>query len=158
MDVDFTIRQVDDLKDLRLLSTFLHIHDLGYPNYHEWVDCVCIPEVEDGYKTALIALHGEVIVGDIIWQPHKEVGGVIEPKNLRIHPDVRKRGLAYFLMKQCEFESRKDYSVIMADFPDNQQDMKLFLLRSGFSVLYSAPLYNDNRLETIMVKDLGKAA
>tara|TARA_Y100000034_G_scaffold125608_1_gene175563 strand:+ start:528 stop:995 length:468 start_codon:yes stop_codon:yes gene_type:complete len=154
MDINFSIRKVDDLKDLRLLRDFLHMHDLGYPRYDEWVDTVCIPDIEDGYKTAVIALHEDIIVGDILWQPHKEVGRVVEPKNLRIHPDLRERGLAYFLMKQCEVESRGDFSVIIADFPEDQLDMNLFLLRYGFRVLYSAHLYSENRRETIVTKDI----
>lgn len=156
MDINFHIRQVDDLRDLRLLRDFMHRYDLGYPNYHKWVDSVCVPEIESGYKTAVVAFCDRIIVGDMIWQPHKELPRTIEGKNLRINPNVRKRGLAYFLMKQCEVESRKDSNKIIVDIPSDQYDIKLFLLRYGFSVLYQAPLYSNNRLETVMIKDLEK--
>lgn len=158
MNVNFTIRQVDDLRDLRLLREFLHRHDLGYPNYDEWVDCVCIPEIEDGYKNAVVAFHGTILVGDLVWQAHKELPRTVECKNLRIDPLVRERGLAYFLLKQCEVESRKDSDIIIGDIHSNQDDIKLFFLRYGFRVLYQAPLYSDNRLETVMIRELKKVA
>jgi|SRR3989344_3249866 len=154
MNIDFSVRQVDDSRDLKLLRNFLHNHELGYPRYDEWVDCTCAPEIENGYKRGIIALHENKIVGDMIWQPHKELPRTTEGKNLRIHPGVRGRGLAYFLMRQCESESRAISDTLLVDVPGDQQDVKMFLLRYGFSVLYQAHLYDDKRLETIMVKKL----
>lgn len=158
MDINFTIRQVGDLRDLRLLKDFLHSHDLGYPGYHDWIDYTCIPEIEMSYKTAVIALHNGRVVGDFVWQPHKELPRTVEGKNMRIHPDVKERGLAYFLMKQCEAESRENFNMIIVDIPSGKQDVKLFFMRYGFRVLYQAHLYSDKRLETIMVRELRKVA
>ena|SRR3989344_6781485 len=154
MNINFTIKQDESLRDLNLLKRFLHEHDLGYPFYHDWVEYVCIPEVKDGYKTAVLALHNKIIVGDFIWQPHKELPRTIEGKNMRIHPNIRDRGLAYFLMKQCEAESKKNFDVIIVDIPGDRKDVKKFLLRYGFRVLYQSPLYTDNRLETVLVREL----
>lgn len=152
MNVDFTIRQVVDSKDLRLLREFLHLHDFNYPFYHDWVDGVCIPEIERRYKTAIVVLYGGLIVGDLVWQPHKELPRTVEGKNLRIDSRVSGRGLAYFLFKQCEAENRNDFDSILVDIPNDQKDIKLFLLRYGFNTLYQAPIYSDNRMETIMAK------
>ena len=154
MNVDFTIRQVDDLRDLKSLRNFLHSQDLGYLEYDEWIDCTCIPEVESGYKHGIIALHENNIVGNVVWQPHKELPRTTEGKNLRIHPEVRERGLAYFLMKQCEAESRGSSDMIIVDIPSDQNDIKIFFVKCGYSVLYQDHLYNDKRLETVMIKKL----
>ncbi len=154
MNVDFRIRYVSDSRDLKLSRNFLHRHELGYPGYDEWIDCVCIPEIENGYKHGVIALHESKVVGNLIWQPHKELPRTTEIKNLRIHPEVRERGLAYFLMKQCEFESKANSDMLIADFPSDQNGIKIFLMKYGFSVLYQAHLYNDKRLETVMMKKL----
>ena len=158
MNVNFTIRQIDDLKDLRLLRAWLHTQNLNYPFYDDWIDSTCIPEIEKNYKTAIIALNDGKIVGDFIWQSHKELPRTIEGKNMRIHPDVRERGLAYFLFKQCEAESKGHFDIMMVDIPEDQQNVKLFLFRYGFRILYHAPLYSNGRLETVMVKELRKIA
>ena len=57
-------------------------------------------------------------------------------------------------MKQCEAESREIADVLIVDIPNDQNDVKMFLLRYGFMVLYSAHLYSDKRMETLMIKRL----
>ena len=154
MNVDFRVRQVEGYSDLMMLRRFLHEHDLGYVGYHDWIESICIPEIEKGDKSAVIALHDGRIIGNIVWQHHKELPRTVEVKNLRIHPMSRERGLAYFLMKQCESESKKNFDVIIVDIPGDRKDVKKFLLRYGFRVLYQSPLYTDNRLETVLVREL----
>ena len=156
MNVDFRVRQVEGYSDLMMLRRFLHEHDLGYVGYHDWIESICIPEIEKGDKNAVIALHDEKIIGNIVWQHHKELPRTVEVKNLRIHPMSRERGLAYFLMKQCEAEIRKEVDIMIADFPSDQTSTGLFLLNYGFGVLYQAPIYEDDSLHTVVVKPLRK--
>ena len=153
MSFSFEFRTVETRKDLARLLTFVRKQDLHYPEYQDWVDRT-ETEVEMGWKTGVIALSNGHVVGDIIWQPHKEIIFVREIKNLRIHPSVRERYFAKFLIKQAETESR-DYHALMLDLREDHPEKRPLmnmLVSMGYEKLYSVNLYDPNIRDIVMVK------
>jgi len=152
MTVNFIIREIDTSKELRFLSDFLLSRALDYKNYEEWLFRKCIPEIESGYKKAIIAISDRRIIGDIIYQYHKELPRTRELKNLRIHPSYRGRDLGRFLLKQAETENRNSFDRIIADLRKTQNDMLLFMQWCGYIILYQDFLYDAN-LDLVILKE-----
>ncbi len=50
-----------------------------------------------------------ILVGDLIYQLHKEISNLLELKNIRIHPSIRNRYFAFFMLKQIEKENSGEY-------------------------------------------------
>src|SRR3989344_7617874 len=113
MSLDLTIRLISDEKDLRKLRHFLLGQALWYPNYERWVEDVCIPDISNNWKTAIIAYSNGHVVGDVIFQKHKQLPKTREIKNLRINPDYRRRDLAHFLIRQAEEEDKESFERIL---------------------------------------------
>ena len=147
--VNLTIKELDSNKELKILRKFLLEQSLGYPNYEAWVEGVCIPELESGYKRAYLAFCYGRLVGDAIFQPHKELN-IIEFKNLRIHPEYRGRYLGLFLARQIEVENKQN---IICD--TREKDIVELLKRLDYREIAVQSLYDSNTLDIIMIKETG---
>ena len=155
MGVNYTFRIVDCIKDLFQLRDFLLLQPLWYPKYEKWVVNVCIPDIESGWKTVILAFYDKKLVGDAIYQPHKELQGACEFKKMRIHQDFRRRDIGHFLLRQVEEESKlRGFSRVILDIDSEQTDIKKFLEFCGYNTLFQAPLYNSRRLDIIMGKEI----
>jgi len=153
MSFSFEFRTVETRRDLTRLLGFIKKQDLHYPRYRDWIDKT-EAEIEMGWKTGVIALSNGRVVGDIIWQPHKEITGIREIKNLRIHPSARERYFAKFLMKQAEAEIR-DYHALMLDLREDHPEKRplmYMLVSMGYEKLYAVNLYDPNVGDIVMVK------
>jgi len=151
--LNFQFRTVESRRDLTRLLEFIRQQDLNYPSYQDWV-ARTEAEIEMGWKTGVIALSNNLVAGNIIWQPHKELKGVREIKNLRIHPSVRERYFARFLMKQAEVEDR-DYHELMLDLRENHPEkipLMNMLVSMGYVKLYAVNLYDQNVRDIVVVK------
>jgi len=157
MGFNFTFRHVGDRNDLVLLVDFLMKQRLGYPNYEDWVQ-KAEGEIEGNYKTAILAFSGGNLVGDLIYQPHKDISRIRELKNMRIHPQVKGRYFSLFMLRQAEVENREDYDSIICDLHANQRPIFNVLRLMGYSPLTTAPLYDLNVPDTIMIKCFDKAS
>lgn len=154
MTFNFEFRTIETGRDLTRLLEFIRKQNLNYPGYQDWVDRT-ETEIEMGWKTGVIALSGGYVVGDIIWQPHKEIRGIREIKNLRVHPSVRERYFARFLMKQAEAENRQDYDLLMLDLREDHPEkipLMNMLISMGYEKLYAVNLYDPNVRDIVMVK------
>ena len=49
-----------------------------------------------------MAFFDDRLVADLLWQPHKSLDGLLEIKNIRVHPNVRLRDFGRFMLKQAE--------------------------------------------------------
>lgn len=159
MAFDFTFRTVETRRDLTKLLEFIRKQDLSYPGYQDWV-ARTEAEIEMGWKTGVIALSNGLVVGDIIWQPHKELNRIREIKNMRVHPLVRDRYFARFLMKQAEAESRDNYDVLMCDLREDHPEkipLMNMLVSMGYAKIYAANLYDQNVWDIVMIKRLARA-
>ena len=138
MAFDFEIRTVDSTKDIKQLINFLVRQDLGYPRYEEWVQKVEY-EIDIGYKIGIAAFSNGHIIGDLVYQPHKELHGVREIKNLRIDPNFKRRDLAHFMLRQAEVEDFNEYESIITDVREDREEAINFLRFCGYIPLFTAP-------------------
>ena len=92
------------------------------------------------------------MIADLIYQRHKENPDFIELKNLRVHPIVRDRYCAKFMLRQVEVENRNKYKAIICDCPANRPDIFRFMESCGYHALITRTLYNNNREEIVMLK------
>lgn len=127
---------------------------LSYPNYDNWVQRA-EAELLQGYKQTILAFSDKRIVGDLIYQPHKQIQGVLELKNMRIDERLRRRDFGHFMLRQAETEARKlGYLAMLIDIRPNRQDVIAFLMFSGFFQINRIPLYDSNEEDIVMMKPL----
>ena len=153
MGFDFQFRTLGSQTDLKGLVDFLAKQDLSYPRYDQWVQKT-EGELGSGSKTPIIAYSNGHIVGDLIYQPHKELPRVRELKNLRIHPEVRRRDFAHFMLRQAECEGNDAFDLIVCDARKKEQSVVNLLLFSGYTPIGSKPLYDQHSEDIIFVKTM----
>ncbi|MBI4450647.1 GNAT family N-acetyltransferase [Candidatus Woesearchaeota archaeon] len=153
MPLDLALRTIHDERELRGLRTFLLGQALWYPDYANWVEGVCIPDLDHGYKCAIVAYSNGHVVGDVIWQPHKELPRTRELKNLRIHPGWRGRDLGHFLIRQAEEEGKGSFDRIIGDVDSRQTGVLRFLSFCGYRPILQLPLYCDHNLDIVVAKE-----
>lgn len=127
MSFDFRFRFLEDEKELRGLRKFLLEQPFNYPNYEDWVEKT-ISQIDSGYKRTILSFSDDALVGDLIFQPHKTLERVMELKNIRIHPDLKRRYFGFFMLRQAEAESG-NYDAIICDTRSDRTDV-LNLLRT----------------------------
>lgn len=128
---------------------------LGYPGYDAWLDRIR-PELNAAYKQAVLAFSGNTLVGDVVYQPHKIQPRTLELKNLRVHPEMRRRDFGHFLLKQVEAEAMQTrrFDQMMIDARASQQDILKLLQFTGYREIARVPLYDSNEEDVILVKPL----
>ena len=125
---------------------------MSYPSYDDWV-CKVRQEIESGWKKSILAFSDGVLVGDLVFQPHKDFPKeFLELKNLRIHPEVCERYFGVFMLKQAEAEARGRYQGIICDVRSNQHSMINLLEFMGYKELCRAPLYDANVEDVVFFK------
>ena len=149
--MNFTFRQLEDMKQLSQLIDFLASQSLGYPKYDEWVQRT-EGELSIGYKGAILAYSDGKLVGDIVYQPHKQMPSFLEIKNLRVHNDLRMRYFGRFIVKQLESEFKENYDALIVDVRADQTNTLKFFAVEGYSPVLSIPLYDPNVEDTTFVK------
>ncbi|MAH45725.1 hypothetical protein CMI37_07835 [Candidatus Pacearchaeota archaeon] len=108
--MNFTVKSVEDGKELGRLKEFMLTQPQFYPDYRDWVDGVCIPGISAGNRQAIIVMSNGAVVGDAVY---RGVEGGTEIKNFRIDSDYRNRDLGHFLLRQVERESKGVWSFLM---------------------------------------------
>jgi len=151
MSFNFQFSSLQDTRELKGLISFLAKQDLNYPHYDEWVQKTEY-ELDAGYKKAIMAFSAGKLVGDLVYQNHKEISRFLEIKNMRIHPDLKLRDFARFMLKQAEVETSGKYDAIIVDCHSNQSDVIKFLESCNYWPIKSIPLYDKNNLEVVFVK------
>jgi|GEM_PF-1720481 len=151
--MNITFRTIADPLDLRRLREFLHKQALGYPDYEAWVETVCIPDIDNGWKSAIVAYSDGRLVGNAIYQQHKQLPNTREFKNLRVLPGHRQRDLGHFLLRQVEEEEKGTFERIICDVNADQERILGFMLKCGYRELCRAPLYATSEIDVILVKE-----
>jgi ribosomal protein S18 acetylase RimI-like enzyme len=150
---DFSFTSLQDMRQLRGLIDFIHLQDLGYPNYHDWV-AKAESELLSGYKGAIVAYSDGKVVGNLIFQPHKGVSSLLEIKNLRVHQGLRDRNFGMFMLRQLEVEAAGNFDAIIGDIRHEQKQVIAFSASCGFAPIATVPLYGDNQKDVVIVKFL----
>ena len=144
-----TVASAGSRMELFQCLDFLLSQPLGYPRYQEWVGR-CEAELVSGYKRAILCTYDGKLAGDLVWQPHKALQGLAEWKNIRIHPDMRRRDFGRFLVRQAEAECGMLGAV--CDVRAHDRNTVDFLLRCGYTVTATVPLYDSDQMDVVMVK------
>ncbi|MBU0959054.1 MAG: GNAT family N-acetyltransferase [Nanoarchaeota archaeon] len=151
MGFDFNFRMVESVRDRDRLSTFLHAQSLSYPNYADWVEKTRV-ELAQGDKRCIIAQSNGVLVGDCVYQQHRQFPRIREVKNMRVHEQVRGRHFATFMLRQAEVETPEEYDAMITDIRANQPGLVEMVRTMGYSELARIPLYETNMDEVVMIK------
>jgi len=150
----FEFTDIQSRNELSQLIDFLHRQNLNYPNYDDWVQRT-ESEIIRGHKKTILALSGKRIVGDLIYQQHKENPRLLELKNMRVHPNLRDRYFARFMLRQAEAEN-PNYDAIICDAPSEFPEIISFMQNCGYTPILSRPLYDNQEPEIVMVKPIQK--
>ena len=150
MGFDFSFRFAEKKSDLGMLADFLVEQNPGYPHYEGWVGRA-IEEIYSGYKTAILGFSNGNLVADLIVQPHKKLPRVREIKNLRVHPLLRRRDFAHFMLRQAEVENQGCLAM-MCDVRLNQPEAIGLLEHAGYIPICSTSLYDPNVPDIVMIK------
>ena len=149
MPFRFTFGTVGSTTELRQTIDFLAKQGLGYKNYDRWVQKT-ESEIDLGVKTAIIALSEGRIVGDLIFQNHKNLPRTLELKNLRT--DLKGRYFSRFMLKQAESE-RGNCELIMCDVREDNKEIISFMLSSGYAPLAKGiNLYDRQSRDIVFIK------
>ena len=157
MGFNFNFRQIDSTRDIRSLIDFISKQGLDYPSYLDWVSR-CEAEIYEGYKNAILAFSEGKLVGNIIFQQHKQMGQALEIKNLRVDPSIRRRDFGHFMLQQLKAEANqsKKYGLIICDTRASQKDIISLVEFSGFREIARTPLYDSNEEDVILTLPLKK--
>ena len=154
MGFDFNFRQIDSTQDIRKLIDFMARQPLNYPGYDAWLQR-SEPELHMEYKHAILAFSDRKLVGDIVYQRHKQLAGTLEIKNLRVDEEIRRRDFGHFLLKQVEVEARRGgYGLILGDARASQGDVISLLRFAGYREVARAQLYDSNEQDVVMGKPI----
>jgi len=150
MPFDFRFKFVEDEKEINKLKTFLLSQSFDYPLYFDWVErAIC--EIDSGYKRTILAFNENNLVGNLIFQPHKTLLKTIEIKNIRVHPDFKRRYFSSFMLRQVEAESMGYNGIIVDTRSDRLEILNLFHL-SGYKEIARSSLYEPNVEDIIFFK------
>jgi len=151
MSFNFTFRTPDSTKDVKQLVDFLMKQDLGYPGYEDWVQRAEY-EMEVGYMIPILAFSEGRLVGDIVYQAHKQLPRIREIKNIQVHPELCGRAFAHFMLRQAEIENSEQYDALIIDARADQKNVIALLMRNGYVPIGQRALYDNNVEDVIMVK------
>ena len=153
--MNFQFTDMQSKKELFQVIDFLHKQYLNYPNYDNWVQKTEV-ELIGGYKNAILAFSERKLVGDIVYQQHKKNPGFLELKNMRIHPKIRERSFAKFMLRQIEVENQ-NYNAIIVDAPSGLPGIISFMQNQGYTPILSRPLYDNGAPDVVMIKPIKKS-
>jgi len=152
MSFDFRFKSVEDEKEVRKLKLFLLSQPFNYLDYEDWVE-KAISEIDFGYKKTILAFNENILVGDLIFQPHKTLLKTMEIKNIRVHPDFKRRYFSSFMLRQVEIESGGYKGIIVDTRSDRLEVLNLFH-NSGYKEIARTSLYEPNIEDVILFKNL----
>lgn len=153
MSFKYEFHSVQNQSDILKTIDFLADQNLSYPGYDCWVQR-CEAELFSGYKRAALAFYDDVLIGDIIWQQHKQFPNVRELKNIRVAPGARGRYVGSFLLRQAEYEERESFKALIVDARERQVEVISLFKSMGYIPLGKRDLYGDGQREVILFKDL----
>jgi len=150
---NFNFRLIDSEKDIQNLIKFISEQPLNYKGYNDWVERI-IEEFHYGYKQSILAFSDGVLVGNLIYQNHKDFSRIRELKNLRVDSRVQGRYFSQFMIKQAEIEGRKNYDVIICDIRSDRKGIIKLFKSMNYEELIQAPLYQKDISDIVLIKKL----
>lgn len=142
MNLSFTT-DIDVRKTVEFLAgPRLWVSKSDYPDFMCWLDKVNV-ELDSGTKQGVFCYAGGSIVGAVIYQRHKTLPEFLELKNLTVLPEVGRRFVASFLLRNAEVEGRERFRTthVYADAKKDNAQIHAFLLHNGYRVISTIDLY-----------------
>jgi ribosomal protein S18 acetylase RimI-like enzyme len=145
-------------KEVRELLEFMVPLDLGYKGWNDWLGKV-EAELFSGQKRAILGFSEQglsrQLVSYLIWQGHKTMKSFAEFKSARVHPEFRGRLILPFSLRQAEHEAAQaGYQYAILDARADNTKVLSTLVKSGFEINFSTNLYEPDKRDIVLVKDL----
>lgn len=142
MNLSFTT-DVDVRRTVEFLAgPRLWVPQADYPDFMSWLDKVEV-ELNSSIKHGIFCYALNKLVGAVIYQRHKTLPDFLEVKNLTVLPEVGRRFVASFLLRNAEVEGRERFRTtqVMLDSKKENVPIHAFLLRNGYRVISTIDLY-----------------
>lgn len=141
-------------EDVGKVCEFIKDFILDYPNYNKWIE-KCKKELEKGSKFGFYAVENDKIIGNIIFQMHKQEHSILEIKNFRVDSGHQRKDVGSKLYKSVEeYAKANGFSEIQIDTHAENNDMINFLEKQGFKIRSKKYLYTLDQLEVILSKKI----
>ncbi|MBI3623321.1 hypothetical protein HY212_04570 [Candidatus Pacearchaeota archaeon] len=157
MSFNFQFRFAEDRKEIDQLAKFLLLQPLNYPDYGDWVERART-DLLSGYKNSILAFSDGFLVGDVVYQSHKQFPRIRELKNLRVHPKLRGRYFGMFMFRQAEKENLGDFDAVICDTRSDRIEVLNMTRLSGYQELLRAPIYDKNVEDVVMYKSFERTS
>jgi len=151
MPFNFQFRLAEDRKEIDKLASFLLLQPFNYPGYEGWIERARA-DLLSGYKSCILAFSDGSLVGDLIFQPHKQFSPIRELKNMRVDPKLQGRYFGMFMLRQAEKENPAFFEAIICDTRSDRVDVVNMLRLLGYQELLRAPIYEKNVEDLVMYK------
>ena len=153
MYINYSFRSFER-KDTDRVRKFILSQNLGYPKYDTWGN-KAVGQVVSGEKQAILAYSDGYLVGDVIFQEHRQLDRFIEIKNMRVHPDLRMRDFGRFMEKQVErYAVSLGYNALICDIREDKPEIVCFFVGIGFIPVATLSLYEEDKKDVTLVKFL----
>lgn len=147
---DLDIKRVVDF----MAGPRLWIPRSNYPDFTDWLDKSRI-EIESGIKRGICCYYDRKLVGTAIYQKHKTIPNFLELKNLTVSPEVGRRFVASFLVRNVESEGRGKFTHIICDAKKDNIVIQKFFASNKYKTVASIDLYGLNAgTDNIYLKEL----
>lgn len=119
----------------------------------DWLDKTSI-EIQNGMKQGICCYYDKKLVGAAIFQKHKTISRFLELKNLTVLPEIGRRFVASFLLRNIEAEA-KSFSHVICDAKDDNIMIQRFLTRNKYKAVATLDLYGLNAgKDVVYLKEL----
>jgi len=155
MKFNFNFRLAEDRKDIdNLINKLLAHQRLNYKNYDVWVE-KAVEELFLGYKKTMLAFSEDILVGNLIFQPHKSINNFYELKHGRTISEFQKRYILSFMFRQVEVNAKKQgKSATICDICSDRLDLINFLMIKDYKEVARANLYGEGYEDSVFIKSL----
>jgi GNAT superfamily N-acetyltransferase len=154
---NYSFSPLQSKRELDLFMTFEQERPLGYKGFKDWLGRA-EAEVISGYKQVILAFYYRDLIGVIVDQPDKKNPFLREVKNMRVADNHQGRFIGSFLLRQVEVEARKQrrYLGMTVDVREDRPELVQLLMLNGFVPRRTISLYESDKKDVIMLKDLSK--
>jgi len=144
------------IEEIRQIYEFIKKFPEDYPSYFDWVE-QCFEELDSGYKKAFFceSEYNGNIIGNLIFQKHKQDPTILEMKNGRIEPKYRRKKIFTDMYYELERYARDEgFKRIIGDCHESNISVIKTLESLGFTPDSIETIYDSKTKEIIFKKDL----
>jgi len=153
MSFNYSFRFAEDEQDIFHVVDFVEDYPWNYKGFDIWVNDKLKPELLSGVKKLIMGFSDGVLVANLIFQRHKIFDWLMEPKNMRVHPQISNRYFGVFMFRQMEVEARNSgFKGVLCDVRSDKKEMINLLKFMGYDELFRTSLYENNIEDAVFTK------